>query len=145
MRHMKLLAGGCGVALAAVFATSWAAECRHGSCTSCTGPGLEPRCKASWDEAKTKQPEYAMKCEYACARARDPWHAPGSDCRCSPPSGNLYVKKRLYKTEGEEKVERVPKYAVETVSATACGCAACSGGRRAGWNPLGVLFPSPHR
>lgn len=141
MRHMKLLAGACGVALAAVFATSWAAECRHGSCMSCTGPDLEPRCKASWDEAKTKQPQYAMLCEYACARARDSWHAPEPECRCSPPCGTLYVKKRLYKTE-KEKVERVPKYEVEAVPATACGCA---GGRHGGWDPLGLLSLFHHR
>jgi hypothetical protein len=144
MRRMKLLAGACSLALVAVFATSWAAECRHGSCDSCTGPGLEPRCKASWDEAKTKQPVYAMKCEYACARARDSWHAPEPECRCSPPGGSLYVKKRLYKTE-EHKVERVPKYEVETVPAGACGCPACAGGRPASWNPLGLLFPFHHR
>lgn len=134
-----------GLAMAAVIAGGVAAAGGAGSCTSCTGPGLEPRCKATWDEAKTKQPQYAMQCEYACARARDPWHAPGPDCRCSPPSGNLYVKKRLYKTE-KEKVERVPKYEVEAVPATPCGCAACSGGgRHAGWDPLGLLFPFHHR
>ena len=145
MRRMTLVASAVSLALVAVFATSWAAECRHGSCDSCTGPGLEPRCKASWDEVKTKKPEYAMKCEYAGARARDGWHAPGPECRCSPPCGSLYVKKRLYKSEGKEEVERVPKYEVETVPAGHCGSPACGGGRHGGWDPLRLLFPFHHR
>jgi hypothetical protein len=144
MRHVRLLAGASGVALAAVFATAWAAEGRHGSCTSCTGPGLQPRCKASWGEAKTKQPEYAMQCEYACARARDPWHAPEPECRCSPPCGSLYVKKRLYKTE-QEKVERVPKYEVQTVPAGSCGCGSCAAGGHSGWDPLGLWSRFRHQ
>ena len=145
MRRMTLVAGTVGLALAAVFATSWAAECRHGSCDSCTGPGLEPRCKASWDEVKTKKPEYAMKCEYACARARDAWHAPDPECRCNPPGGALYVKKRLYKSEDKEQVERVPKYEVETVPAGARGCPACSPARPGGWNLFGPWFSFPQR
>jgi len=145
MRLSKPVLILAGLAAAAVIAGGAAAAGGTGSCTSCTGPGFEPRCKASWDEAKTKQPRYAMKCEYACARARDSWHAPEPECRCSPPCGSVYVKKRLYKTE-KEKVERVPKYEVETVPATPCGCAACSGGgRHAGWDLLGILFPFHHR
>jgi len=138
MRYLRLVTGAAGVALAAVFATAWAAEGRHGSCASCTGPGLEPRCKATWDEAKARQPEYSMKCEYACARARDPWHAPEPECRCRPPCGSVYVKKRLYKTE-QEKVERVPRYEVETVPVGACGCGSCAAGRRSAWDPLGLV------
>jgi hypothetical protein len=55
----------------------------------------------------------------------------------------VYVKKRLYKTEGKEKVERVPKYEVEMVPAEACRCAKCCG---AGWwNPLDLLSWIHHR
>ena len=145
MRRMTLVAGTVGLALAALFATSWAADGRHGSCASCTGPGLEPRCKAGWDEVKTKKPAYKMQCEYACARARDPWHAPDPGCRCSPPCGSLYVKKRLYKSEGQEQVERVPKYEVETVPAGPCHCPACSPARPGGWSLFGPWFSFPHR
>ncbi len=137
MRRLKLLAGACGVALVTVFATVWAAEARYGSCTSCTGPGLQPRCQTSWDEAKTKQPEYAITCEYAGARARDPWHAPEPECRCRPPSASLYVKKRLFKTE-REKIERVPKYEVETAPAGSRGRGSSTGGGLFGWDPLGL-------
>lgn len=144
MRRRNGWLGGIALAVVTACVSAWAAECRHGSCTSCTGPGLQPRCKASWHEEKTKQSEYAMKCEYACARARDSWHAPEPECRCSPPCGSLYVKKRLYKTE-KEKVERVPKYEVETVPAGPCGCAACAGGRHGGWDPLGLLSLFHHR
>ena len=144
MRRVNISIAGLSLAAVAACVTAWAAECRHGSCTSCTGPELRPRCTATWDEAKTKKPEYAMKSEYACARARDSWHAPDSECRCSPPGGAVYVKKRLYKTEGAEKVERVPKYEVQTVPAGPCGCAACGGSQR-GWDPLGLLFPFHHR
>jgi hypothetical protein len=137
MRCVTTSVGGLSLAVLAACVTAWAAECRHGSCTSCTGPDLQPRCKATWDEAKTKKPEYTMKCEYACARARDSWHAPEPECRCRPPCGTPYVKKRLYKTE-QETVERVPKYEVQMVCPDPCGCAAC-GGRHGGWNPLGLF------
>jgi hypothetical protein len=139
MRSRKFGMAVGSLALAAAFAHAWAADGRGGSCTSCTGqgPGFEPRCKPSWDEAKTKQPVYSMKCEYACARGRDSWHAPDAECRCTPPCGKVYVKKRLYKAE-EDKVERVPKYEVETVPAQPCGCTGCAAGRKA-WDPLGVM------
>ena len=138
MRRVILSIGGLSLVLAAACVTAWATECRHGSCTSCTGPDLEPRCKATWKEEKVKKPEYAMKCEYACARGRDSWHAPEPECRCRPPCGELYVKKRLYKTE-KETVERVPKYEVEMACPDPCGCAACGGGRHGHWNPLGLF------
>jgi hypothetical protein len=51
----------------------------------------------------------------------------------------VYVKKRLYKSEGKETVERLPKYEVEKVSPQPCGCATCVGGRAHGWDPLGIL------
>jgi hypothetical protein len=117
-----------------------AADCGCGH-VSCTGsgdcPACVPACKATWDEAKTKKPKYSMKCEYACVRGRDSWHAPPPECRSSPPCGDIIVKKRFYKTDGPEKVERVPKYEVEMVPAEPCHCAACSGvSPLCWWNPL---------
>ena len=144
MRRTRFLIALLGGGLIAAGAGSRAADCHDGSCTSCTGPGLAPRCKASWKEEKTKPPLYSMRCEYACARGRDSWHAPEPECRCRPPCGQVYVKKRLYKAEGKEKVERVPKYEVETVPVGGCGCAACRGGH-GGWDPLGLLALFHHR
>ena len=111
----------------------------HGpSCTGGAG-GCEPRCRGTWQEKKTKQPAYEIRCEYACARGRDPWHAPDPACRCRPPCGQVYVKKRLYKSAGEETVERVPRYDVTMVPAERCGCAACRGAGSGCWDPLGIL------
>jgi len=113
----------------------------HHSCTGPTcGEACVPACKATWDEVKTKKPKYSMKCDYACTRGRDPWHTPAPECRCSPPCGDVIVKKRLYKADGEKTVERVPKYEVQMVPAEPCGCAACCRHRRAeGWDPLQAL------
>lgn len=129
-----------GIVLLAGMQPGTAADCGCGH-VSCTGaascPECVPACKATWDEAKTKKPKYSMKCEYACVRGRDSWHAPPPECRCSPPCGDIIVKKRLYKTDGPEKVERVPKYEVEMVPAEPCHCAACSGGSPlCWWNPV---------
>jgi hypothetical protein len=77
-----------------------------------------------------------MKCEYACARDFDSWHAPPPECRCTPPCGRLYVKKRIYKTEREAEAERVPKYEVTTVAAPPCDCSRCRGS--CWWDPLGL-------
>ena len=144
MRSTMLAAAAGCLVLAAVVASSPAAD--HGgsctSCTSCTGPCLEPRCSGSWAETKTKKPVYSLKCEYACDRGCDPWHAPDPECRCGPPCGKVYVKKRFYKTDGEEKVERVPKYEVEMVAARPCGCVAC---RKSCWDPLGLLWLFQYR
>lgn len=60
-----------------------------------------------------------------------------AECRCSPPCGNVYVKKKLYKADGEEKVEKVPTYEVKMVPAEPCTCARCAG--VCWWNPLSVL------
>lgn len=113
----------------------------HGGGHSCTDPAgcvtCGPACKAAWDEVKTKKPAYSMKCEYACARGYDCWCAEGPECRCSPPCGKVIVKKRLYKSEGEEKVEKVPKYEVVSVPVAACDCARCEG--VCFWNPFSVL------
>lgn len=139
MRFQKLMVGLCCVACVAGVAAAWAADCCDSrvGCLSCTG-GCTPQCKASWKEEKTKKTTYTMKCEYACARGRDSWHAAEADCRCDPPCGKIYVKKRLYKADGPEKVERVPKYEVEMVSAEPCGCGGCQGGL-CWWNPLNML------
>lgn len=140
MGRATLFLMAASLAGAAAVTSGWAADGRssHASCVSCTGGGCdcEPRCQASWDESKTKKSTLSMKCEYACARGRDSWHAPEPDCRCRPPCGEIYVKKRLYKTEGEEKVERVPKYEVEMVAAEPCGCHSCRGRGCGWWNPL---------
>jgi hypothetical protein len=113
-------------------------SCGHVSCTgSGDCPECGPTCRATWDEATTKKPKYSMKCEYFCVRGRDSWHAPPPECRSSPPCGDIIVKKRLYKTDGPEKVERVPKYEVEMVPAETCHCEACScGSRLCWWNPV---------
>lgn len=143
MRLTGLVTGTCCFAIVMAVAAARAADCCDDrcSCVSCTdcGPYCEPRCKASWGEAKTKKPVYSMQCEYACARGRDSWHAPEAECRCQPPCGKVYVKKRLYKSDGEKKVERVPKYKVEMVPAEPCDCAACRGGGHSWWNPLSLL------
>ena len=119
-------------------------DCGHAAgCVSCTGDscrGCVPGCKATWDEATTKKPQYSLKCEYACVRGRDSWHAPPPECRCRPPCGDVIVKKRLYKADGPEKKERVPKYEVQMVPAEPCGCAACRRHHTArGWDPVGWL------
>ena len=132
-----VLAGAIGLGLA-VLATGIRAG-DGGSCTGCTGIECVPRCKASWDEKKTKKTAYEIRCEYACARGRDGWHAPDPECRCRPPCGRVYVKKRLYTSEGKETVERVPKYEVETVPAHPVGCTGGCGDRPSAWDPLGLM------
>lgn len=138
MRFKKFIFGLAGVACLAGMA--WAADCCDdpAGCLSCTGYCV-PRCKASWDETKTKKPVYSMKCEYACARGRDSWHSPEADCRCTPPCGKVYVKKRLYKTDGPEKKERISKYEVEMVPVEPCGCGDCGHGGLCWWNPLNLF------
>lgn len=135
-------AGLAGLALATCLGAARAADFAEAypgcsSCTStctgctsgCTGPSAcvdcVPACKATWEDKKSSKPKYSMKCEYACARARDSWHAPPPECRCCPPAGTVYVKKRLYKVDGEPKVEKVPKYEVQMVPAGPCDCATC--------------------
>jgi hypothetical protein len=110
---------------------------------SCTDTGVRctcvPACKATWEEKKSSKPEYSLKCEYACARGRDSWHAPDPECRCCPPCGNVYIKKRFYKTDGEEKVERVPKYEVRMVHAPCAGESCHGPAKPCWWNPLRLL------
>ena len=138
-----VLAGLMGLALALwlEYGRAGDQQCCGPSCTE-TGVRQQcvPACSATWDEKKAKDTDYTMKCEYACARGRDSWHAPAAECRCSPPCGKVYVKKRLYKADGEETVERVPKYDVQMVPAEPCGCAACRRHDTADrWNPLHTL------
>ncbi|MFM8734693.1 MAG: hypothetical protein ACKOC8_05800 [Pirellulales bacterium] len=136
LRHMTT------VALLATFALGAAAMSRAlAGCTGCTGGCQEcvPACSGTWDEKKSTKPAYSMKCDYACARGRDSWHAPAPECRCSPPCGRVYVKKRFYKADGEEKVERVPKYEVRMVAEEPCGCPSCADGGLCWWNPLALI------
>ena len=116
----------------------------HHGCTNCTGitacQTCVPACTGTWDEKKSSKPTYSMKCEYACARGRDAWHAPPPECRCHPPCGTVIVKKKAYKTPGSEKVERVPNYEVKMVAAHPCDCSDCRGDEPlCWWNPL-TLF-----
>lgn len=140
MRRIAL-AGLMGLALAMGLEYGRAGD--HGCCgPSCTDTGVRhrcmPACVATWEEQKSKDTDYTMKCEYACARARESWHAPEPECRCSPPCGTIYVKKRLYKEPGEEKVERVPKYDVCMIAEP---CSRCGGHDEiCWWNPLRLLL-----
>jgi len=138
----RLLAATC-IALLTIAAlpnASPAADCVCGnqSCTDCNpcSDGV-PTCKSSWEEKKTKKTKYSMKCEPACARAYECWCTGPAECRGSPPCGRIYTKKRLYKQPGEEKVEKVPKYEVQSVPAEPCDCARCS--PLCWWNPLSLL------
>lgn len=128
-----------GILSAACIAVAGAAD--GGGHVSCTGSddclACMPACQATWGEAKSRKPKYSMKCEYGCVRGRDSWHAPPPECRSRPPCGDIIVKKRLYKTDGPEKVERVPKYEVETLAAEPCRCISCIGHPPVcWWNPV---------
>lgn len=138
MRRITAMGFGC-IVIACLATASRAGEC--GSGTGCTGGRCEPCCRASWDERKTTTSAYEIRTESACARGRDPWNAPEPECRCRPPDGRVYAKKRLYKSAGDEVVERVPRYEVALVPARAgpSGCdARCQGGAHA-WDPFGIL------
>lgn len=111
-------------------------------CTGCTGGCQEcvPACRGTWEEKTSTKPVYTMKCEYACTRAADAWHAPSPECRCHPPCGNVIVKKRFFKSDGPEHVERVPKYEVRMMPAQPrTNCDHASGHESAWWNPLAML------
>lgn len=132
-----ILAGLAGLALTICLEGARAAGSGgRRSCTDVGCPACVPACRATWEEAKTKKPAYSMKCEYACARGRNSWHAPDPECRCTPPCGTVYVKKRLYKAEGREKVEKVPKYDVRMVPAPRD----CDDDGRSWWDPFALLF-----
>jgi len=128
------------LALVSAAISSRADDSRGGGASCTGGPTCVPACRATWDEKKSSKPKYSLKCEYACVRGRDPWHAPPPECRCRPPCGDVIVKKRLYKADGPETVERVPKYEVRMVPAEPCGCAACRAPQAADWlHPLRLL------
>ena len=142
MRHLCLtLLAICS--LAACRAAPQAADCACGrqTCTNCTDDTAcqpcEPACKSSWEEKKTKKTKYTMTCEPACARAAECFCTEPSECRCNPPCGRIYTKKKLYKQPGKETVEKVPKYEVKMVPGEPCDCARCRG--VCWWNPLSVL------
>ena len=142
MRHL-CLALIAAMGLAACPTASRAADCTcvGQSCTNCTDhtacQPCEPACQSSWEEKKTKETKYTMTCEPACARAAECFCTGPAECRCSPPCVRIYTKKKLYKQQGEEKVEKVPKYEVKMVPAAPCDCARCSD--VCWWNPLSVL------
>ena len=107
-------------------------------CTGCDQCSV-PACQSSWTEKKTKKPKYSMKCDYACERAHECWCTGPEACRCSPPCGKVFVKKKLFKEE-TEKVEKVPKYEVKMVPAAPCNqpdCKECH--RLCWWDPLGLF------
>jgi hypothetical protein len=139
-RHvLPALCAALACCLAAAAAIAADCTCDHATCTD---PGrcqtCVPACKATWDEVKTKKPCYSMKCEWACTRGYDCWCAAPAECRCSPPCGRVIVKKRIYKEEGEETVEKVPKYEVAMVPDAPCDCPRCTAGC-CWWNPLALL------
>ena len=123
--------------LAALAAAAVAAEPPCGCTDAAPCQACVPACKGSWEEKKSKKTVYSMKCEYACARGYDCWCSESPECRCSPPCGSVFVKKKVYKADGDEKVERVPKYEVTMVPEEPCECARCRG--VCWWNPLSVL------
>jgi hypothetical protein len=89
-----------------------------------------PTCKSSWDEKKTKKAVYSMKCDYKCERAAGPMHCSHSclhkgdcceECPASPPCGEPFPRKKLFKEE-KEKVEKIAKYEVVMVPPPPCQC-----------------------
>lgn len=118
-----------------------AQSAEHGGGQGCTDPAprasSSPACQASWGEVRTTAPKYSIDGEYACVRGYDCWCARGPECRCHPPGGKVIVKKKLYKADGDEKVEKVPKYEVKMQPSEPCDCARCQG--VCFWNPLAVL------
>lgn len=120
-------------------------EATAAGCTDCSDGCREcvPACAGTWEEKKSPKPVYSMTCEHACTRGRDPWHAPPPECRCHPPCGEVIVKKRFFKADGPERIERIPKYEVRMVPDRPCPPPQC---RRCGdpgplcwWNPVAWL------
>ena len=137
-----LLASALLATLAAAAVAAVATSRARAGCAGCTGGCQEcvPVCSGIWDEKKSSKPVYSMKCEHACVRGRDAWHAPPPECRCHPPCGEVIVKKKFYKTDGPEKVERVPKYEVKMVPTEPCDATPCrDDSRLCWWNPVALL------
>ena len=135
--HRLRFAACLAIMLPALAAACLAADRPCGCTDEAPCQACVPACKSSWEEKKSKKTVYSMKCEHACTRAHESWCTGPAECRCSPPCGKVIVKKKIYKAEGEEKVEKVPKYEVKMVPAAPCDCAHCSG--VCWWNPLDVL------
>lgn len=139
----RLLAIGLAAVLTAAAPDSAAVRAGGclGGCEACV-----PVCSGTWEEKKIAKPRYSMTCEHACVRGRDPWHAPSPECRCHPACGRVIVKKRVFKAEGPETVERVPKYEVRHVTAEGCDHNSSRDAPRrrdeprlCWWNPLVIL------
>lgn len=117
----------------------------RGGCSCCDAGGCQtcvPACAGTWEEKRSSKPTYSMTREYACGRGADSWHAPPPESRCCPPCGEVFIKKRAYKTPGDEKVERVPKYEVQMVAADSCDRGRCrSDEPLCWWDPLNLLRP----
>jgi len=134
-----LLATGIAL-LAGCLVRRAAAECSgcSGGCGECV-----PASVGTWENKTSAKPAYSMSCEYAAARGRDSWHAPDPECRCHPPCGRVIVKKRCFKTDGPEKIERAPKYEVRMVPVepvSRCPHERCADADRLGWwNPVAWL------
>ena len=91
--------------------------CGKPGCTVCSCQ--VPTCKPKWEDKKTKKAKFTMKCDFECARPWEPYHQ-GHCCEeKTTPCGDVYTKKKLFKTE-EEKVERVLKYEVVMKPAPPC-------------------------
>jgi hypothetical protein len=89
-----------------------------------------PTCKSSWDEKKTREAVYSMKCDSKCERAAGPMRCSHSclhkgdcceECPASAPCGVPFPRKKLFKEE-TEKVEKIPKYEVVMVPPPPCQC-----------------------
>lgn len=128
--------------LANVSVAAVATNLARAGCAGCTGGCQEcvPTCSGTWDEKKSTKPVYSMTCEYACVRGRDAWHSAPPDCRCHPPCGEVIVKKRFFKVDGPEKVERVPKYEVKMAAVEPCDSTARHDeSRLCWWNPVALF------
>ncbi|RLS32280.1 MAG: hypothetical protein DWH79_07735 [Planctomycetota bacterium] len=91
--------------------------CGKEGCTNCN-PQV-PSCKPKWEDKKTKKAAFTMKCDFECARPWEPYHQ-GHCCEeKTTPCGEVYTKKKLFKTD-VEKVERVLKYEVVMKPAVPC-------------------------
>ena len=91
--------------------------CRKPGCTSCI-PQVAT-CKAKWEDKKTKKATFTQKCDFECSRPWEPYHQ-GTCCEeKTTPCGDVYTKKKLFKTE-EESMERVLKYEVVMKPAAPC-------------------------
>ena len=91
--------------------------CGKPGCTSCI-PQVAT-CKAKWDDKKTKKATFTQKCDFECSRSWEPYHQ-GTCCEeKTTPCGDVYTKKKLFKTE-EESMERVLKYEVVMKPAAPC-------------------------